>query len=72
MYVVKLTYFHESGKYGGEGNYNSYKNHLYEIFEEVKDKRNDRFLPGMTMGHSYYRVLIGVPGHPHNHPHLII
>lgn len=67
---VKLTYFKESGKYYSDGNYETNKIHLFEIFKEVKQKLDDRCLPGLIKNHSYFIVLIDVPEHQNNHPHL--
>lgn len=71
-YQVNLTYFRESGKFYSEGSYESEKEQLYEIFDEVKDLSKRRTLPDLLEGHSEYYVLIDVPTHKHNHPHLIV
>lgn len=71
MYDVKLTYFKESGKYYSEGNYQTEKTDLFEIFREVRDKVERGRLPGLCDG-AKFTTLIAVPGHPHEYPHLII
>ena len=67
-----MTYFHRSGKYYGDGNYMSKKSDLYRIFDEVKEMRNGKYLPGLKTGHSDFMVLIDVPSHPHRYPHLVV
>jgi len=71
MYTVNLTYFKNSGKYYSEGSYESRFEQLWEIFMEVSNMLDMSKLPGLAPGHSYFIVLIDVPNHPHNHPHLV-
>jgi hypothetical protein len=71
MFNVKLVYFRESGKYYDDGEYDSHKEHIHEIFEEVEDLSREGKLPGFVAGHNQYHVLIDVPDHPHRHPALI-
>ncbi len=72
MCTVKLTYFKPSGKYYSDGEYESNKEDLWEIWNEVEQKRESGHLPGLIEGHSPFIVSVDVPDHPHNHPHLII
>lgn len=69
---VSLTYFKETGKYYSEGSYETEKEHLFEIFNEVRQKVQDRILPRLVKGCSEFIVSIDVPDHPHNHPRLIV
>lgn len=69
---VYLDYFRSSGKWYSEGEYETEKTVLYEIWEEVALMENVRRLPGLVEGHGAYYVTINVPEHPHNHPHLIL
>jgi len=69
---VKLNYFRETGKWYSEGEYDTERILLFEIFEEVKQLRDTKKLPGLMEGHSFYFVLIDVPEHEHNYPHLVI
>ena len=71
-YDVHLTYFKKSGKYYSIGKYTSYKQHLFEIFEEVHKLANDGKLPDLTDGVKEFHILIEVPTHPHSHPALFI
>lgn len=71
-YEVNLTYFRKSGKYYTEGKYTSYKQHLFEIWEEVANLRNNGKLPGLIEGSKEYNILIEVPKHPHAHPTIIM
>jgi len=69
---VVLQYFRESGKWYSEGEYNTDKKHLFDIWEEVLSMVRTKRLPGLVEDHSDYYVLIDVPQHPHRHPHLIV
>lgn len=69
---VKLTYFRESGKFYSEGEYETTQNHLWMIWKEVKSMQVRRTLPDLIEGHGYYIVLIDVPDHTYNHPHLVV
>ena len=71
-YEVKLTYFRERGKYYSDGSYTSEKEHLFEIFEEVENMAKDKKLPDLLEGCSEFHVLIDVPTHKYNHPHLVV
>lgn len=75
MWNVKLTYFkfdHQSGKYYAEGEFDSNKDHLFEIWEQVREMLNEKRLPGLVENHSAFYVLAEVPGHPFEHPHLLV
>jgi hypothetical protein len=68
-----LTYFLPTGKY-----YSSSEDltvpgtmPLYEIWSIIDGKISAESLPGLIKGHSEFIVLVEVPGHPHNHPHLM-
>lgn len=70
--IVELTYFKDSGKYYSESKYITEKVSLWEIWAEVLELRTMRRLPGLIINHSDFIVLISVPNHIHNHPHLIV
>ena len=69
---VKLTYFKTTGKYYSEGECETNKEHLHEIFRDIRILSDYKKLPGLVEGHSDFITLIDVPEHKHNHPHLII
>jgi len=69
-WLVKLTYFKQSGKFYAEGEYRSFKTHMFEIFEEVQAMAETGKLPGLVKGCSEFIVSIDVPEHIYNHPHL--
>lgn len=71
MYTVKLTYFKRGGKYYSEGEYETQIEHLFEIFDEVRELLWSKQLPGLMVGHSDFITLIEVPDHPNDHPRLI-
>lgn len=72
-YTVKLDYFKESGKWYSEGEYISTQFDLYRIWSEVETKLRRHTLPGLMVGHhDDFIVSVNVPGHPHEHPHLLI
>lgn len=70
--IVKLTYFKLSGKYYSEGHYVTHKEHLFEIWDEVRGMQRTKNLPGLMHGHSEFVVLVNVPEHRHRHPYLIL
>ena len=72
LYTVKLSYFKTRGKWYSDGEYQSKHTELFDIWDEVRGMRDKRHLPGLMEGCSEFIVLIDVPDHPHNHPHLII
>ena len=71
MFTAKLTYFKETGKYYSEGEYDSSEDELYKIWREVRKMQREGTLPGLTPG-SKFHVLVKVPGHPHDHPTLML
>ena len=72
-YVVKLEYFKRSGKWYESGKYISEKEALYGIWDEVRAMRSSGNLPGLVKGAgSEFIISVDVPGHPHEHPHLIV
>lgn len=82
---VKLTYFKESGKYysGGALEVPDDLPHdigglkagevtpMFEIWDVVRHLLITRSLPGLVPKHSPYQVLVEVPEHPHNCPHMV-
>ncbi len=72
---VQLTYFrstNRSGKYYTEGFYETEKEHMFEIWEEVREMLEKRNLPGLVAGHDPYYVLVDVKEHPFYCPHLLV
>ena len=69
--IVKLTYFKATGKYYGEGIFEALMFPLFEIWDEVRKKMDMKCLPGLIPVHSDFIVLVEVPGHIHEHPHLM-
>lgn len=72
-YEVRLNMFKPTGKWHSEGAYESDKQSLWEIWREVREMRDvKKKLPGLVLGACDYNVHVEVPGHPHEHPHLIM
>lgn len=71
MYRVNLSYFKDTGKWYSDGTYNSEKVELYAIFDEVRNLKRMKKLPGLMEGHSDFIILIDVPEHPNNGPRII-
>jgi hypothetical protein len=70
---AELIYFKESGKYYSHAEMEIQGDKsLYEIWEIVRNLLRERRLPGLCNDHSNYLVLVNVPGHPQEHPHLIV
>ncbi len=73
VYTVKLTYFFKSsGKYYSDGEYETKKEALFDIWNEVREMRMKSSLPGLIPGHSPFTISVDVLDHPHAHPHLIV
>lgn len=68
-YDVQLTYFKASGKYYSGEEYETCKESLLDIWEEVKTMETH---PGLNGKWSEGFILVNVPNHPHDHPKLII
>lgn len=68
---VQLTYFKDTGKYYGEGEYETEKEHLYEIWDEVREMVKQGTRPGLIEGCHEFCTLVNVAGHIHEHPRLI-
>lgn len=49
-YDVHLTYLKKSGKYYSEGMYTTRKEHMHQIFEEVRELTQRGELPGLVQG----------------------
>ncbi len=72
MHKVILTYFKQSGKYYSEGTYESDCEAIHNIWDEVEAFNKSGTLPGLCKGSSGWIILVNVPGHPHDHPRLIL
>lgn len=76
---VELTYFKPNGKYYSSGSYETKLPGIgtenvpgmWQIWDEVLGFWTGKCLPDLIIGHSPFIVLVNVPSHPHNHPHLI-
>ncbi|HEX9987061.1 MAG TPA: hypothetical protein VGE45_01080 [Chloroflexia bacterium] len=68
---VELIYFKSSGKYYSEGQYETNREHMFQIFDEVKEMRDQGKLPGLRDGSRGYHILVTVPEHPQEYPGLI-
>lgn len=71
-WVVKLTYFRETGKFYTEGEYTSKKLNLWEIWDELRDMLRAGKRPGLVDGKCEFYVLVEVPDHPFAHPRMIM
>lgn len=74
---VRLTYFKRSGKFYTEGSLEVLEGaDLTAIWELVREIRKKGRLPGLSQGELIggpeFIVLVNVPGHPHEHPHIIV
>jgi hypothetical protein len=71
---VICTMFRTNGKYYTEGSYEEPdQKALYQIWDDVAQRMLTGTLPGLIQGHpDQYIVLVKVPDHPHDHPHLIV
>lgn len=72
--TVKLVYFKRSGKFYDQSEFRVYASwSLYEIWNLVRKLREEGRLPGLVDGAGReFMILVNVPGHRHEHPHLIV
>ena len=68
---VQLTYFKDTGKYYSEGEYETEKEFLFEIWDEVREMFSRGECPGL-IGPSGFHVCVNVAGHKHEHPRLML
>lgn len=69
---VQLTYFKSGGKYYSDGEYETEKEQLWEIWDEIREMLKKGKKPGLIDGPNEFHVLVNVAGHKHEHPCLII
>jgi len=71
---IELTYFRPNGKYYTEMDYDCKELHtaLYEYWNHILKLKLAGNLPGLIKGPHNFIILVEVPDHPHNHPHLIM
>jgi hypothetical protein len=70
---VYLQYFKKSGKWYTDASYETEKELLYEIHNEVADKRYKGELPGLKKGGGKsFMIHVNVPGHMCSEPHIVV
>lgn len=71
---VGLTYFKKSGKFYAEGSFEVLNSiPLHTVWDRVREMRENGRLPGLVEGAGReFMILVNVPGHPHEHPHIIV
>lgn len=68
--TVNLTYFKPGGKYYCDGAFKvEGGTPLFKIWHQVHELKSARSLPGINGAD--WTILIRVPDHPHDHPHII-
>lgn len=73
-YHVNMTYFKKSGKFYDEAWISVPSDmQLHQIWELVRRMRSEGRLEGLVEGAGReFMILVNVPGHPHEHPHIIV
>lgn len=72
-FKINLTYFKPSGKYYSTGEYFSHMQWMYQVFEEVKFKRDYGKLPGLISGFGKdFIIYVDSEDHPNGYPGLIV
>jgi hypothetical protein len=71
---VNMTYFKKSGKFYDEAWISVPGDmELHQIWELVRRMRSEGRLEGLVEGAGReFMILVNVPGHPHEHPHIIV
>lgn len=71
--TVKLTYFKDTGKFYGDGEFTvDASKEMFHIFEIVRNLQRRGRLPGMVDGATFAFILVNAPGHRNDHPALIV
>lgn len=68
---VVLTYFKPTGKYYSEGEYETEKQYMYEVYDEVRQKADNKTLPGIC-GNDWIILVSVDENHPNSYPCLIM
>jgi hypothetical protein len=69
---VKLTYFKESGKYYTDEIYETDKEMMYDVYDEVRQMQREGKLPGLIEGCGQeFIILVTSEGVKHDVPQLI-
>lgn len=69
--LVKISYFRPSGKWYTEAEYVTDSELMHHIYDECATLWKANRLPGVVHS-SEYHVLINVPEHVYNVPHLLV
>lgn len=72
--TANITYFKRNGKFYDKGTFKVYAEWpLFRIWELAREMRDNGQLPGLVDGAGKeFMVLVDVPGHPHEHPYIIV
>lgn len=69
---VRIVYYKDTGKYYSEGYYESEKDSMYEIFDEVRLMLVSGKRPGLVDGFSHFHVVVDCPDWVNNVPQLML
>lgn len=71
-YTIELMYFRSNGRFYTSGIYETNKESMKEVVEEVRDMHKNGNLPELTPGDgSEFIVVINTENHPNGYPALI-
>jgi hypothetical protein len=68
---IKLSYFKASGKYYTDGEYETEHEHMWEVFDEIKQMQAEGRLPGLVPGCRAFTIFVDASAHPVGFPALI-
>jgi hypothetical protein len=68
---VVIVYFKQSGKYYTSGDYETQREHIFQIADEVRAKFAAGDYPGLVGPCPEYHASVHVPEHPYDVPFLI-
>jgi len=71
-YTIKVTYFKPSGKFYAEGEYETFLDHMFEVFEEFEEMLKKGVRPGLVNGHSNFTAVLDCDNHPFGYPAAFI
>ncbi len=69
---VRITYYKHSGKWYSEGFYETKKEFIYEIYDEVRLMLLSGKRPGLVDGFDHFHVVVDCPDSETNVPQLML
>ncbi len=69
---VRIIYYKQTGKYYSEGFYETKKEHMFEVFDEVRLMLVSGKRPGLVDGFDQFHVVVDCPDSEFDLPRLML